>query len=243
MSRMSIDTAMVLAAGFGTRMRPLSEKTPKPLIPLAGKPLMDWVLERLRRAGIQRFVVNAHYLADQIEAKVGGAEDIALSREPEILDTGGGVKKALPLLGDKPFVVCNADTVWLDGPTPAVERMMDGWDPARMDVLLMLHPVVAVSDYDGPGDFHMDPEGRLTRRGEQEQAAFVFAGVSVIDPAFFQDTPDGKFSLNLLFDRAAAAGRLFGIVHDGEWYHVGTPDALRATERVIALGHTKTNTR
>lgn len=239
-----IDTAMVLAAGFGKRMRPLTETTPKPLVRLCGKPLIDWTFERLRSAGLTRFVVNSHYLGDQIAAHFKTSEDVILSPEAEILDTGGGVANALPLLGDKPFMVANADTVWLDGPRPAAERMRAAFDPDRMDALLLLHPIAtAGGDYAGPGDFHLDPTGLARRRVEHEVAPYLFAGLSVLTPTLFADAPDGAFSLVALFDKAAAAGRLHALVHDGEWYHVGTPEALAETQTVIELGHTASNTR
>lgn len=240
----SLDTAMVLAAGFGTRMRPLTDSTPKPLVPLCGKPLIDWTFDRLRAGQVRRFVVNSHYLPDQIENHFQTKTDVTLSHEAEILETGGGVKKALPLLGASPFFVANADIVWLDGIQPAVNRMRDAFDPDRMDVLLLLHPVAtAGGDYAGPGDFHLDPSGIATRRAEQELAPFLFAGLSVLTPDLFDGTPDGPFSLNQIFNKASEAGRLFGIVHDGEWYHVGTPSALAETETVIEHGFTAANTR
>lgn len=239
-----LDTAMVLAAGFGTRMRPLTETMPKPLVPLCGKPLIDWTFDRLRAGHVRRFVVNSHYLPQQIQDHFDSATDVALSHEVDILETGGGVKQALPLLGADPFFVANADIVWLDGVRPAVDRMRDGFDPARMDVLLLLHPVAtAGGDYSGPGDFHLDPLGRATRRAEQELAPYLFAGLSVLTPSLFEETPDGPFSLNRIFNKAAAADRLFGLVHDGEWYHVGTPAALAETQAVIEHGFTAANTR
>lgn len=239
-----IETAMVLAAGFGSRMRPLTETTPKPLIPLCGAPLIDWTMARLRAGGVTRFVVNAHYLGDQIEAHFKDAPDVTLSPEVEILDTGGGVAKALPLLGADPFLVANADTVWLDGTGSAVARLAAAFDPDVMDALLLLHPTVAAGgDYDGIGDFTVDDEGRATRRAEGRIAPFLFAGVSVLTPGLFKDAPSGAFSLNRLFNEAQGRGRLFGLVHDGEWYHVGTPGALEETQRIIERGHTIANTR
>jgi MurNAc alpha-1-phosphate uridylyltransferase len=239
-----IDTAMVLAAGFGKRMRPLTETVPKPLIPLCGTPLIDWTMARLRAAGVGHFVVNSHYLADRIEAHFAGAPDVTLSYEPEILDTGGGVRNALPLLGEGPFFAANADTVWLDGPVPAARRMAAAFDPARMDALLLLHPVAtAGGDYAGPGDYALDPLGRAERRREHSVAPHLFAGLSVLTPALFDGAPAGAFSLNRVFDAAERAGRLHALVHDGEWYHVGTPAALEETESVIERGHTQANTR
>lgn len=242
-----IDAGMLLAAGFGKRMRPLTDARPKPLIEVCGKPLLDWAAERLRAGGVTRLVVNAHYLAEQIEAHVADQPDVVVSPEPEILETGGGVKQALALLTDgrgaAPFFVVNADALWLDGQRPAVERLAEAWDDQAMDALLLLHPTVAVDDYSGPGDYHLDPDGRARRRGEGEIAPFLFAGVQILSPRLFAGAPDGAFSLNRLYDRAQTDGRLAALVHDGEWYHVGTPDALAATEEIIALGHTKTNTR
>ncbi|MEQ8604837.1 MAG: nucleotidyltransferase family protein [Marivibrio sp.] len=242
-----IDAAMLLAAGFGTRMRPLTDDRPKPLIEVCGKPLIDWAAERLRAGGVSRLVVNAHYLADRIAEHFADADDVRLSPEPEILETGGGVKQALPLLtegrGAAPFFVVNADALWLDGQNPAVDRLKAAWNDAAMDALLLLHPTVAADDYHGAGDYHLDPDGRARRREEGEIAPFLFAGVQILSPRLFADAPDGAFSLNRLYDRAQEDGRLAALVHDGEWYHVGTPDALAATEEVIARGHTKTNTR
>jgi len=225
--------AMVLAAGFGKRMRPLTDTTPKPLVPLLGKPLIDWVIDRLKAGGIRSFVVNAHYLGDQIEAHFTGRDDVLLSPEQEILDTGGGVKKALPLLDAPSFVVANADSVWLDGPRPAVTRLLEFWDPERMDVLLLLTPVDTAHGYDGSGDYFLDADGRARRRAHDQPAPLVFAGVHVLAAHLFNDTPDGFFSLNILFDRAEKAGRLFGIPHDGRWYHIGTPDSLRSAQHAI----------
>lgn len=244
MSGMTIDTAMVLAAGFGTRMRPLTDTMPKPLIPLCGTPLIDWTMARLHAAGLTRFVVNSHYLADQIADHFSTARDVMISHEPDILETGGGVKKALPLLGKTPFCVVNTDTVWLDGPTPAATRMLRAFDVDQMDALLLLHPVsTAGGDYSGMGDYTLDPLGLAARRIEKAVAPYVFTGFSILSPDLFEDTPDGAFSLNRIFDRAEQAGRLHALVHDGEWYHVGTPDALTDTQQIIAQGHTAANTR
>lgn len=226
-------TAMVLAAGFGKRMRPLTDTTPKPLVPLLGKPLIDWVMDRLHAGGIQNYVVNSHYLGDQIEAHFTGRDDVLLSPEQEILDTGGGVKMALPLLNASSFVVANADSVWLDGPRPAVSRLVDAWDSERMDVLLLLTPVGTAHGYDGTGDYFLGADGRARRRSSGETAPLVFAGVQILAAHLFEDSPDGFFSLNILFDRAEKAGRLFCITHDGQWYHIGTPESLISAQDVI----------
>ncbi len=225
--------AMVLAAGFGKRMRPLTDTVPKPLVRLLGKPLIDWVMDRLRAGGIEDYVVNAHYLGDRIETHFAGRDDVALSPEAEILDTGGGVKNALPLLRDDSFVVANADSVWLDGDRPAVARLLEIWDPTKMDALLLLTPVNTAHGYDGKGDYFLDAEGRVRRRTADETAPLVFAGVHVLTARVFDDSPDGFFSLNVLFDRAEKAGRLFAVQHDGQWYHIGTPEALAAAEDTI----------
>lgn len=238
-----IDTAMLLAAGFGKRMRPLTDTVPKPLVPLAGRPLIDWARDRMEKAGINRFVVNTHYLADRLDAHFADDPAVTLSREPDILETGGGVAKALPLLGEKPFVVANADAVWLDGPTPSVQRLIDAWDGRKMDALLLFQPTVAANDYGGAGDYFLDPNGLASRRREGEVAPYLFAGVQILSPKLFEGAPDGAFSLNTLYDKAEEKGRLRAIVHDGEWYHVGTPRALSEVEETISLGHTKSNTR
>jgi MurNAc alpha-1-phosphate uridylyltransferase len=228
-------TAMVLAAGFGERMRPLTLRMPKPLVPLAGRALLDHVLDRLAAAGVKTAVVNVHYLPEQIEAHVaarkGRPPEIVISDERGVLlDTGGGAKKALPLLGRGPFFIHNADSVWSEGAAPALARMLKLWNPATMDCLLLLAPVATSIGYAAKGDFAMGPDGRLGRRGEGEVVPFAFAGVSLCDERLFKNAPDGRFSLNLLWDRALAKGRLYGVRMDGRWMHVGTPDALTEAE-------------
>jgi N-acetyl-alpha-D-muramate 1-phosphate uridylyltransferase len=224
-------TAMVLAAGKGERMRPLTLRTPKPLVQLAGKPLIDHVLNRLAQAGVKTAIVNVHYLPDQLEAHVlnrqGKPPKILVSDERGVLlDTGGGAKKALPLLGGGPFFIHNADSVWSEGAAPALPRMLRLWNPAAMDCLLLLAPVATSIGYAAKGDFTMGPDGRLTRRGEGEIVPFAFAGVSLCDKRLFTDAPDGRFSLNLLWDEALSKGRLYGVRLDGRWMHVGTPESL-----------------
>jgi MurNAc alpha-1-phosphate uridylyltransferase len=228
-------TAMVLAAGRGERMRPLTLKVPKPLVELAGRPLIDHVLDKLAGAGVETAVVNVHYLPDLLEANLarrGEAKPaIIISDErDELLDTGGGAKRALPLLGLGPFFVHNADTVWSEGPIPELKRMLKLWDPAVMDCLLLLAPLSSSIGYAGKGDFAMAPDGKLTRRGERQIVPFAFAGASICDERLFADSPDGPFSLNLLWDRALAAERLYGMRLDGRWMHVGTPEALAEAE-------------
>jgi MurNAc alpha-1-phosphate uridylyltransferase len=231
-----IDRAMVLAAGLGKRMRPLTDTLPKPLVPVAGKALIDHVLDKLSHAGVIEAVVNVHYQAGQIEAHLKGRTRprIVISDErDEILDTGGGVVKALPQLGPAPFLHMNCDTLWLEGVTPNLARLAAQFDPARMDILLLLASTTASIGYEGRGDFNMAPDGRLARRPEREVAPFVYAGAAILNPAIFADAPKGAFSLNRMFDRAADAGRLYGLRLDGTWMHVGTPEAIRAAEAAI----------
>lgn len=231
--------AMVLSAGFGRRMRPLTETRPKPLVPVGGKPLIDHALDRLAAAGVETAVVNVHYLADQIEthcARRAAPPAIVIRDERErLLDTGGGVKAALAHLGTGPFLVHNTDSIWLEGPVGNIDRLIEAYDPARMDVALLLASTATSIGFDGPGDFAMDPLGRLARRGERRIAPFAYAGVAILSPDLFADTPDGPFSLNLLFDRAEAAGRLHGVRLDGTWLHVGDPRAHAEAEERLAL--------
>jgi N-acetyl-alpha-D-muramate 1-phosphate uridylyltransferase len=229
-------TAMVLAAGNGVRMRPLTERMPKPLIAVGGKPLLDNVLDRLAATGVETAVVNVHYLADQIERHLASrrAPRIVISDErAELLDTGGGVVQALPTLGTAPFYHLNSDTIWIDGVKSNLTRLAEGFNPARMDALLLLAATSSSVGYAGRGDFAMAPDGRLRRRSEREVAPFVYAGVAILSPALFAGAPDGPFSLNLLFDRAIEAGRFYGLRLEGVWMHVGTPEAIAAAERAI----------
>ena len=230
------DRAMVLSAGYGKRMQPLTETMPKPLIRLGGRALLDHVLDRLASAGVTTAVVNVHYLADQIEGHLAqrNGPDIVFSDErDQLLDTGGGVCRALHLLGEAPFFIHNSDSVWIEGAASSIERMARAWNPDAMDSLLMLAPVVNSVGYAGAGDFSMSPDGRLRRRTEGDIVPFVFAGVSIAHPRLFADCPEGPFSLNLLWDRALAAGRLFGLRHEGIWMHIGTPEALEEAERCL----------
>jgi N-acetyl-alpha-D-muramate 1-phosphate uridylyltransferase len=231
-------TAMVLAAGYGERMRPLTLRMPKPLVPLAGRALLDHVLDRLATAGVKTASVNVHYLPEQIEAhlaaRLGRLPETLVSDERGVLlDTGGGVKKALPLLGRGPFFIHNADSVWSEGATPALTRMLRLWNPAKMDCLLLLAPSATSIGYAARGDFSMEPDGRLNRRGEGEVVPFAFAGVSLCDERLFKDAPEGRFSLNLLWDKALARGKLYGMRMDGRWMHVGTPEALAEAETLF----------
>ena len=231
-----IDSAMVLAAGFGTRMKPITDHTPKPLVPLAGRPLIDHAIDRLIAAGVKRVVVNTHYKAEMIHAHLAKRHDVAItfSHETELLDTGGGVKKALPHLGEA-FFVLNADVFWLNAKVPALERLARAWDPARLDALMLVQRTVTALGYDGPGDFLVDPMGRVRRRGEREVAPYLFAGIEILSQKFFEDAPEGAFSLNKLWNRAMEADRLMALIHDGEWFHVGTPQGLADTEERLRL--------
>ncbi|ACA15055.1 Nucleotidyl transferase [Methylobacterium sp. 4-46] len=233
----AITRAFVLAAGLGKRMRPITATMPKPLVEVAGRALVDHALDRLAEAGIAEVVVNVHYLADLMEAHLrrrNGPPRIVLSDERDrLLETGGGVRKALPLLGEAPFLILNSDSFWLEGPRPNLARMVAAFDPEAMDMLLLVASAATSLGYDGLGDFQMDKAGRLARRAEREVAPFVYAGVAVVGPSFFADTPEGPFSLNLLFDRAVARERLHGLRLDGQWLHVGTPEALQAAEERV----------
>jgi MurNAc alpha-1-phosphate uridylyltransferase len=230
-------TAMILAAGLGERMRPLTASLPKPLVEVAGKPLIEYGLDRLADAGVETAVVNVHYLADAIEKRLAGRRrpKIVFSDErAQLLGTGGGVVKALPLLGDEPFYHLNSDSIWLDGVKPNLDRLAAAFDPARMDILLLLAPAAGSIGYAGRGDYGMRPDGTLERRAERDVAPFVYAGVALICPHLFAGAPAGAFSLAILFDRAQAAGRLHGLRLEGVWMHVGTPDAIALAEQAIA---------
>lgn len=230
-------TAMVLAAGLGTRMRPLTDLMPKPLVPLDGRPLIDHVLDRLAAAGIRRAVVNVHYLADQLVAHLAArtAPEVIVSDERGVLlDTGGGVVRALPKLGHAPFVIHNSDSVWIEGVGSNIDRLITGWDDTRMDALMLVALGARSLGYEGAGDFKMTADGRLQRRGKGDSAPLVFAGVSIAHPRLFDGAPAGAFSLNVPWDRAIAAGRLFGVRLEGLWMHIGTPEALAEAERIVA---------
>jgi MurNAc alpha-1-phosphate uridylyltransferase len=229
-------SAMVLAAGIGTRMRPLTDSMPKPLVKVAGKALLDHVLDRLSDAGVERAVVNVHHFAEQMISHLATRRRPQISISDErglLLDTGGGVVKALPELGDAPFYHLNADTIWIDGVKPNLARLAEAFDPQSMDALLLLAPTAGSIGYTGRGDFAFAADGRLTPRPEREVAPFVYAGAAILSPALFADAPKGKFSLTTLFARAAAAGRLSGLRLEGLWMHVGTPDAIGAAEAAI----------
>ena len=230
--------AMVLAAGFGTRLKPITETTPKPMVMVAGRPMIDTVIDRLAAVGVQDVVVNTHHLAEVIESHLRKRTTprIRFSREEEILETGGGIANALPLLGADPFYVVNGKIIWLNGKTDALVRLAEFWDDGRMDALLLLQPTATAVGYGGPGDFFLDQLGAIRRRRYWEVAPFVYAGIQILHPRLFTDGPKGAFSLNILYDRAIEAGRLFGLRHDGEWFHVSTPEQLAEVEARIAHG-------
>ena len=231
------DTAMVMAAGLGKRMRPLTETRPKPLVELAGKPLIDHVLDRLRTAGVSKLVVNVHYLPDQLEAHLATkADDFAITISDEralLLETGGGLVQAAPMIDCDPFLVVNSDNFWIDGPADGLKLLASGWDDARMDALLLLVPQARAGNHRGQGDFHMDRFGRLSRRARSRVAPYVFTGIQIVSKRLLADAPSGAFSTNILWDRAIEAGRCFGLVHQGLWFDVGTPRSITDTEAAL----------
>ena len=230
-------TAMILAAGLGTRMRPLTDRTAKPLLPLGGRPLIDHALNRLAAAGVETVVVNAHWQADQIaahlEARKARPPRTILRREAALLETGGGVKAALHLLGPAPFYVINGDAFWLDGPIPALERLAAAFDPAALDGALLVHRTFQVHAEVGLGDFMVDKLGGLRRRAEREVAPYIYAGLQIITPALLAGTPEGAFSMNRAWDAAIAVDRLHAVVHDGLWFHLSTPADLAEAETIL----------
>jgi len=234
------DTAMIMAAGKGTRMRPLTDTKPKPLIEVAGTTLLDHVLDLLRDAGIGRIVVNVHYLAEQIEAHLAShARDfeVVVSDERALLrDTGGGLVQALPLIGADPFFCINADNWFADTDEHALHRMAAAWDPATMDVLMLVVPTERAGNTQGTGDFDMDHAGRLTREGPKRPRPYVWTGIQMLAKAVVADPPDEVFSTNVFWDRAIAAGRCFGLVHDGAWFDVGYPQAIALTQAALRDG-------
>jgi MurNAc alpha-1-phosphate uridylyltransferase len=237
-TKLASDTAMILAAGLGKRMRPLTASQPKPLVRVAGKALIDHALDRLKDAGVAKAVVNVHYLADALEAHVlaRAAPKVTVSDERALLmETGGGMVKALPQLPD-PFFALNADNIWLDGPKSAFHDLSRRWDPASMDALLLVVPHARAMNFAGPGDFHMDPLGRLTRRRAGRIAPFIYTGIQLVSHRLLRDAPEGPFSTNILWNRAMEEGRLFGISFTGQWFEVGTPQMIRPTEEALTGG-------
>jgi len=229
--------AMILAAGLGKRMRPITATTPKPLIEVGGRALVDYGLDALARAGVENVVVNVHYLADQVQSHLArrNRPRITISDERKaLLDTGGGIARMLPDLGPEPFYLLNSDSFWIEGARPNLDWLASAWRERTMDALLLVASTVRAVGYNGRGDFRMDPAGRLIRRGEREVAPFVYAGAAIIHPRLFDGRPDGAFSLTTLFNRAIEAGRLYGVRLDGLWLHIGTPDAIGEAEMTIA---------
>ncbi len=227
--------AMLLAAGLGQRMRPVTDTMPKPLVKVGGKSLIDWTLDSLAAAGVADAVVNVHYLAPLLVRHLAarGAPKVTISDETaRLLDTGGGVTKALPLLGPAPFFVCNCDAIIADGASSAVRRVAAAWRD-DLDVVMLVHPRDTAHGFDGPGDFFVDDNGRMTRRGAAAAAPYVYAGLFVIHPRAFAGRTAEPFSLNPVWDKAIAAGRMRAVIHDGRWFHVGTPEAIGETEALL----------
>jgi MurNAc alpha-1-phosphate uridylyltransferase len=230
-------TAMIMAAGLGKRMRPLTATRPKPLIEVAGQSLLDHVLERLRNSGVKKVVVNVHYLASSVEAhlasRANGLEIVISDERDLLLETGGGLVKALPLIDCDPFLAVNSDNLWIDGPADTLRLLASQWDGERMDALLLLVPLARAQGHNGMGDFHMGRSGRLRRRERSHVAPFVFTGVQIVSKRLLRDAPEGPFSTNILWDRAIEEGRCFGAVHHGLWFDVGTPSSIPMTEAAL----------
>ena len=238
MTDLASDTAMVMAAGMGKRMRPLTATQPKPMVRVAGKPLIDHALDRLAEAGVSKAIVNVHYLADALEAHVleRASPKVTISDEREqLLETGGGLVKAQGELPD-PFFCLNSDNIWLDGPASAFHDLSRAWDGEAMDALLLLVPHTGARNFTGKGDFHMDAVGRLSRRRSGRIAPYIYTGIQLVSKRLLRDAPDGPFSTNILWNRALEEGRLFGVRFTGEWYEVGTPEAIRPTEEALKIG-------
>lgn len=233
-----IESAMVMAAGLGKRMRPLTATRPKPLVRVAGKALIDHSLDRIEAAGIGHVVVNVHYLADALEAHLAKHKrkfTIAVSDERGLLlETGGGMVKALPLLTGDPILIVNSDNIWTDGPQDSIRHLARHWDDAKMDALLLVIRQASATGHGGRGDFHMDPNGRLSRRKPGHIAPFVYTGIQLVSRRLLADAPEGAFSTNILWDRAIAAGRLYGLSHMGQWFDVGTPASIAPTEAALS---------
>lgn len=236
----TVETAMVMAAGLGKRMRPLTATRPKPLVRVAGRPLIDHAFERIADAGIGHVVVNVHYLADALEAHLRGSDwpfEIETSDErAQLLETGGGLLHAQHLFRGDPVACINSDNIWTDGPVNAITLLANRWDDAAMDALLLVVPQARATGHGGRGDFHMDKVGRLSRRREGKIAPFVYTGVQLVSKRLLRDAPEGAFSTNVVWDRAIAEGRLFGLSHSGQWFDVGTPAAIPVVEADLGFG-------
>jgi MurNAc alpha-1-phosphate uridylyltransferase len=229
-----VNTAMIMAAGKGTRMMPLTADRPKPLVEVAGTALLDHVLDHLRDAGVGQIVINAHYRASQVEEHMANQAadfEVAISDERDLLlDTGGGLVRALPLIPDDPFICVNADNWWTNDGKNAFTRLMAAWDDDAMEVLMLLIPYAEANNTQGQGDFDLDADGRLSRRKADQQAAYVWTGIQMLSKRLIIDPPSEVFSTNVFWDRAIAKGRCHGLVHQGLWFDVGYPDAIAATE-------------
>ncbi|MBA8877819.1 nucleotidyltransferase family protein [Phyllobacterium myrsinacearum] len=231
------DTAMLLAAGLGKRMRPITDTIPKPLVKVAGKSLIDWAFDALDAAGVERVVVNVHYLADQMDSHLGLRQTPAITvsdERAELLDSAGGIIKALPLIGKDAFYILNADTFWIDGPRPNLVRLAEAWDASKMDILLMVARMDQATGYEGCGDFTVAGDGRLQRFGEGDASPYIYAGAAIVHPQLFEGKPVVRASLNRYFDEAISAGRLYGMPMQGHWLTVGTPEAIGEAEAAIA---------
>ena len=235
-----IESAMVMAAGLGKRMRPLTATRPKPLVRVAGKPLIDHSLDRIEAAGVEHVVVNVHYLADALEAHLASQKrsfNITISDErDQLLETGGGMVKALPQLSGDPILIVNSDNIWTDGPQDSIRHLARHWDGKKMDALLLVIRQASATGHGGRGDFHMDPNGRLSRRKPGHIAPFVYTGIQLISRRFLDGAPEGPFSTMVLWERAIAAGRLYGLSHMGQWFDVGTPASIAPTEAALTDG-------
>ena len=231
------ETAMIMAAGLGKRMRPLTATKPKPLIEVSGKALLDHVLEKLGTAGVRKVVVTVHYLADALESHLAsrahGLEVVISDERSLLMETGGGLVKAAPLIDCDPFLALNCDNLWIDGPADTIKLLSSQWDDSRMDALLLLVPQARALNHRGMGDFHMDRAGRIRRRERSHVAPFVFTGIQMVSKRLLRDAPDGPFSTNILWDRAIEEGRAFGAVHQGLWFDVGTPQSIPMTEAAL----------
>lgn len=232
--------AMVMAAGLGKRMRPLTATRPKPLVEVAGKTLLDHCLDRLRAAGVRKAVVNVHYLPDALEAhlasRVEGIQIAVSDERDQLLETGGGLVKALPLIDADPFLVVNADNLWVDGPVDSLRHLASHWDEEKMDALLLLVPLALANCHNGNGDFHMSAAGLIRRKKAGAVAPFVYTGIQMMSKRMFEEeVPSGPFSTNILWDRAIQAGRCFGAVHQGLWFDVGAPPNIKKAEEILGL--------
>jgi len=233
-----IETAMIMAAGLGTRMQPLTNDRPKPLVEVAGKPMIDHCLAKLVEAGLSKAVVNVHYLPEMLEEHLSKSTyplDIQISDErSQLMETGGGLILALPLIDDDPFYCINSDNLWSDGPDRSLHRLEEYWNDAKMDALLLIVPHASAYNFDGAGDFFCDGDGRVSRRGSADHAPYIYTGIQLISKRLLRDAPDGPFSTNILWSRAIEEGRLFGLVHEGDWFEVGNPQAIEPTEAALA---------